>query len=75
MSETLVRMLAQLEELSLQERAELAHAALCSLEPEEPDAAQAWDDELARRVARLDSGQAVEFPAEQVFARWRRDRS
>lgn len=75
MSETLAQMLAQLESLSQQERAELAHAALRSLEPEEPGAAQAWDEELDRRVARLRSGQGVEVPAEQVFANWRRNQS
>lgn len=75
MSETLVRILAQLDGLSQQERAELARAALRSLEPEEPGAAQAWDEELDRRVARLQNGQSVEVPAEQVFANWRRNQS
>ncbi len=75
MSETVVQILAQVEALSPQERAELAYAVLCSLEPEEPGAAEAWEEELARRVARLRRGQAVEVPAEQVFAKWRRDRS
>jgi putative addiction module component (TIGR02574 family) len=75
MSETVVRILAQIETLSQQERAELVHAVLCTLEPEEPGAAEAWDEELDRRLARLRSGQAVEVPAEQVFARWRRDHS
>jgi putative addiction module component (TIGR02574 family) len=73
MSETVVRILAQLGALSLQERAELAHAVLCSLEPEEPGVAEAWDEELARRVARLRSGQAMEVAAEEVFANWRRN--
>lgn len=72
MSETVARIVAQLDALSPQERAELAHAVLRSLEAEEPDAAAAWDEELGRRVARLHSGQAVEVPAEQVFASWRR---
>jgi putative addiction module component (TIGR02574 family) len=75
MSETVVRIVAQLETLSQQERAELAHAVLRSLEPEDADAAEAWDEELERRLARLRSGQAVEIPAEQVFANWRRNRS
>ncbi len=73
MSETVTRILAQLDHLSQQERAELAHAVLRSLEPEDADAEAAWEEELARRVARLQSGQAIEIPAEQVFANWRRN--
>ena len=72
MSEAVARILAQVEALPLQERADLAYAVLCSLEPEDPGAAEAWDAELARRVARLRSGQAVAIPAEQVFAAYRR---
>jgi putative addiction module component (TIGR02574 family) len=73
MSEAVLRILTQLDALSQQERAEVAHAVLCSLEPEEPGAAEAWEEELARRVAQLHSGQSVEVPAEQVFANWRRN--
>jgi putative addiction module component (TIGR02574 family) len=75
MSETVMHILAQVDALSQQERAELAHALLRSLEPEEPGAAEAWDEELARRVERFRSGQATEVPAEQVFANWRRKSS
>ncbi len=75
MSEAVARILAEVEALNQQERAELAHAVLLSLEPEEPGAAEAWDEELARRLARLHSGQAKEVPAEQVFANWRRNSS
>ncbi len=71
MSDTVLRILSQIETLTQQERAELVQAVLRSLEPEDADAGQAWDEELARRVARLQSGQAVEVPAEQVFANWR----
>jgi putative addiction module component (TIGR02574 family) len=72
MSESVAHILAQVSTLNQQERAELAHAVLCSLEPEEPGVAEAWDEELARRVARLRSGQAREVAAEKVFANWRR---
>jgi putative addiction module component (TIGR02574 family) len=72
MSEAVAQILVQVESLSTQERAELVEAILHSLEPEEPGAAEAWDEELARRVARFQSGQSVEVPAEQVFANWRR---
>jgi putative addiction module component (TIGR02574 family) len=73
MSEAVMHILTQVDALSQQERAELAHAVLRSLEPEEPGAAEAWDEELARRVARLRRGEAAEVPAEQVFANWRRN--
>lgn len=73
MSETVMHILAQVGSLSQQERAELAQAVLRTLEPEEPGVAEAWDEELARRVARLRSGQATEVPAEKVFANWRRN--
>jgi putative addiction module component (TIGR02574 family) len=72
MSEAVMQILAQVDALNQQERAELAHAVLRSLEPEEPGAAEAWEEELARRVARFHSGQATEVPSEQVFANWRR---
>ena len=31
--------------------------------------AQAWDEEIARRVADMDAGKTVWIPAEEVFAR------
>lgn len=41
------------------ERAELAASLIASLDPEaDPEAAAAWDTEIARRVAELDSGTA-----------------
>lgn len=73
MSEAVAQIVAQLNKLSQQERAELARAVLLSLEPEDPDAEEAWNREVARRTARIRSGEAVGIPAEQVFAEWRRD--
>jgi putative addiction module component (TIGR02574 family) len=75
MSEAVARIVAQLGGLSREERAILAHAVLLSLEHEDPDAEEAWDKELARRAARIRSGEATGIPAEQVFADWRRGRS
>jgi putative addiction module component (TIGR02574 family) len=74
-TEAVAQIVAQLDRLSQEERAELARAVLLSLEPEDPDAEEGWNRELARRVARIRSGEAVGIPAEQVFADWRRDRS
>jgi putative addiction module component (TIGR02574 family) len=60
-------------QLSPQERGELIHRLIVSLEstPEDtPEAvAQAWDEEIARRVADMDAGKTVWIPAEEVFAR------
>lgn len=75
MSEAVAQILSRLDGLSQEERAEIAYTILQSLEPEDPDAAEAWDHELARRVDRIRSGQAVGIPAEQVFADWRRSKS
>ena len=63
---------AQAMQLPLRERSELAHRLLASLDGE-PDGtpeeiAQAWDEEIARRVAEIDAGTAELIPAEQVFA-------
>ena len=71
MTEAVSRMVVQLDGLSQQERADLAHAVLLSLEPEEADVKDEGHREVARRVARIRSGEAVGIPAEQVFAeRW-----
>jgi putative addiction module component (TIGR02574 family) len=69
MTETAERMKHELAQLSQRDRAELAHFLIHSLDEEaDPDAEAAWDAELARRMAEIQSGQAVGEPAEQVFA-------
>ncbi len=75
MSETVAQIVAQIGGLSRQDRATLALAALLSLDSEDPDAEEAWDQELVRRAARIRSGESTGVPAEQVFAKWRRGRS
>ena len=74
MSEAVARILSHINQLSQEERADLAYAFLCSLEPEEEGVREAWDAELARRVADIQSGQAVGKPAEQLFAELRNQR-
>ncbi len=58
--------------LSLKERGELAHRLIVSLdgEPEgtPEEIAQAWDEEIARRVADMEAGRTKWIPAEEVFA-------
>ena len=66
------RLKLELQRLSDKERAELAHFLLRSLdEGEDTDAADAWDAELARRAAEIESGKVVGKPAAQVFAELR----
>lgn len=59
-------------QLSPQERGELIHRLIVSLEgPAEdtPEAvAKAWDEEIARRIAEIDAGTAELIPHEQVLA-------
>ena len=54
--------------LSVDERAELASSLLESLDGmEDPKAVEAaWDQEIARRIADLDSGKAQTIPWEEV---------
>ena len=61
--------------LSPKERGELIHRLIISLDgkPEEsPETiAQAWDDEIARRVADMEAGRTQWIPADKVMARLR----
>jgi putative addiction module component (TIGR02574 family) len=74
MTEAVAQFLSQMDTFSPEERAELAYALLCSLEPEEEGVEEAWDAELSRRVAEIRSGQAVGKPTEQLFAELRERR-
>lgn len=60
-------------QLSPKERGELIHRLIVSLEGEPEDTpeaiAQAWDEEIKRRVADMEAGKTVWIPAEEVFAR------
>ncbi|MDP2265798.1 MAG: addiction module protein, partial [Thiobacillus sp.] len=57
--------------LSPQERGQLIHRLIVSLDGPMEDTseviAQAWDEEIARRVAEIDAGTAVLIPHEQVM--------
>jgi putative addiction module component (TIGR02574 family) len=55
--------------LPMQQRAELAHKLLLSLEEQdEGEIAEAWRVEAVRRAAELDSGQTDTVSAEEVRA-------
>ena len=57
--------------LTPKERGELIHRLIVSLEgpvEDTPEAiAQAWDEEIARRVADMEAGRTQWIPAEDVF--------
>ena len=62
------------EALSLpeSERAELAHNLVASLDgPADPDAEKAWDSEILRRLAEIDSGTAKLIDREELRRRMR----
>jgi len=60
-------------ELTPEERARLAEELLASLEGGlEPQVDAAWDDELRKRIAEVESGTVKLVPADEVFARVRR---
>ena len=59
MTKTTETVLAEALRLDLKERAELASELLASLDgPADSDAASAWNAEIKRRVATLESGSA-----------------
>lgn len=62
-------------QLSPRERGELIHRLIVSLEGEPDDTpeaiAQAWDEEIARRVADMDAGRTKWIPADEAMARLR----
>jgi putative addiction module component (TIGR02574 family) len=60
-----------LSELSTEERTELAHFLLLSLEPVDEGAEEAWREELKRRVDEIRSGQVQGKPMEEVLSRLR----
>jgi putative addiction module component (TIGR02574 family) len=58
-TETLNQLRTQISTLSKQERAALAHEIIAGLDGVRDDAVeQAWDDEIMRRMAQVESGQA-----------------
>lgn len=71
MGSTLDALMADALRLSPAERSELIGRLADSMLPPAP-LHPAWDDELARRVAEMDSGAVESIPAEQVLAQLRR---
>ena len=58
--------------LPMEQRLALARQLLESVDLEPaPDAGAAWEEEIAERIALVDSGTAPSIPASEVFARLR----
>lgn len=70
MSLTYDQVAAEAMRLSPEERADLADRLWVSVDTPEAVAA-AWDAEIARRIAQLDSGQVETVPFEQVMTELR----
>lgn len=62
----------QARQLSAEERAALAQSLLESLHEPMSDIESAWAQEIERRVAAYDRGEAKTYAAEEVFAEARR---
>jgi putative addiction module component (TIGR02574 family) len=59
-------LLKQALALPVEERAALANTLLDSLETTNQSVQEAWDEEVARRIADLKAGKAVTVPWEQL---------
>jgi len=75
MSALLEELVQRALRLSPEERVQLIHRLIARLENEPgntPEAiAQAWDEEIARRMADIDAGRAQLIPGAEVLARIR----
>jgi putative addiction module component (TIGR02574 family) len=75
MSASLVEELSRrAKELSPDERVQLAEEILATVHDTDEEVDAAWDVEIKRRVAEIESGTAELIPAEEVFDRLRRAR-
>lgn len=73
MSKALSELKEKAERLPEPERAELALSLIESLDgPPDEGIEEAWDLEIARRIAEIDRGETKLIPAEEVFTRLRR---
>ncbi len=71
-SATLEKLRSEVLGLPELERAELAHELVKSLDaPFDADAAEAWDEEILRRLAEIDAGTAKLIDREELRRRMR----
>lgn len=73
MSALLVELSKKAQTLTVEERAQLAQELLESVERDsDPEVQEAWEAEIASRIAKYERGEATLIPAEEVFAAARR---
>ena len=73
MTESALQLRDQLARLPKDERAELAHFLIDTLDDEfDADCDPAWEAELLRREAEIRNGTATGIPVEQVMAEMRK---
>ena len=71
-STTLEKLRSEALQLPDRERAELAHELMKSLDaPVDTDAAEAWEKEILRRLAEVESGTATLIDREELRRRMR----
>jgi putative addiction module component (TIGR02574 family) len=74
MTKPMTSVLADALRLDDAARAELAAELLASLDgPADPDAGQAWDDEIERRIAAIEAGHVALEPWDEIRRRIERD--
>ena len=72
MTDPVVELSQRARELAPEDRARLAEELLASLEGQlEPEVDAAWDAELRKRIAEVESGAVKLVPADEVFERVR----
>ena len=73
MSDLLDELSKMARTLALEERAQLAQELMESIDKEsDPEVSQAWETEIASRIARYERGEAKLIPASEVFEAARR---
>jgi putative addiction module component (TIGR02574 family) len=72
MTETAEKLKLELSQLSAQERAEIAHFLIQSLDSDvDNEVEAAWDTELTLRLEDIQRGTAIGEPSNQVFSELR----
>lgn len=62
-------LIAQINDLPIDQRAEIASQILQGLNAPDPEIEKAWMDEVDRRMAEVDSGKVKMIPGEEVMKR------
>jgi putative addiction module component (TIGR02574 family) len=72
MSDLVDELSRQARALPPEDRVRLAEELLATVQEVDTEVELAWDEEIKRRIAEIDSGTAKLVPAEEVFAEVRR---